>query len=65
MDNEQAEILAEALGGTAWDSGGGINVIKLERPNGSFVVISDEVVCEYGSEEDFDNNKPVSSIFLH
>jgi len=31
MDNEQAKILAEALGGTAWNSGGDINIIKLER----------------------------------
>ena len=65
MDSEQAEIVAEALGGTAWDSGGGINLIKLERQNGSFVVISDEVVCEYGNEQDFENNKAVNSIFLH
>jgi len=65
MDTGQAEIVAEALGGTAWDSGGGINLIKLERQNGSLVVISDEVVCEYSNEEDFDKNRPVNSIFLH
>jgi hypothetical protein len=65
MDNEQAKIVAEALGGTSWDSGGGINLIKLERQDGCLVVLSDEVVCEYKNEEDFNNNKPVNSIFLH
>ena len=65
MDSGQAEVVAEALGGTSWDSGAGINLIKLERQDGCLVVISDEVVCEYSNEQDFDHNKPISSIFLH
>jgi hypothetical protein len=65
MDSEQAELAARALGGTAWNSGGGINLIRFERQNGTLVIISDEVVCEYSSEGDFDNSRPANSIFLH
>ena len=65
MDSEQAKIVAEALGGTSWDSGGGIYLVRLERQDGRIVIISDEVVCEYENEDEFDKNNPISSILLH
>jgi len=65
MDEGQAQEIAQALGGNAWNSGGGICLVKIERADGHLVVISDEVICEYESESDFDNSNPLHSILLH
>lgn len=65
MNNEQAEIVAEALGGVPWDSGGGINLVGFKRTDGHLVVISDETICEYESEEAFDEGRSLQSILLH
>jgi hypothetical protein len=65
MDAENAGIIAEALGGTSWNSGGGIHLVRVERADGHLVVISDEVVCEYENENAFDENRPARSILLH
>lgn len=51
MDEERAEKLAQALGGDAWQSGGGIWLVIVHRQDGGLVVFSDEVVCQYESEE--------------
>jgi hypothetical protein len=65
MNAELAKIVAEALGGVSWNSGGGINLVRIERADGHLVVVSDEVICEYEDEEAFDTNRPVRSILLH
>ena len=54
MDERSAKVIAEALGGAAWQSGGGVWLALKERPDGRLVVISDEVVCEYASLRDFE-----------
>jgi hypothetical protein len=64
MDERQAEALAKAVGGEAWQSGGGIYVVALRRPDGSIVVFSDDVVAEYPDDEAFDAGQPSASIML-
>lgn len=65
MDEVQATAVAEALGGTAWNSGGGIWLVRFERSDGKQVLLSDEVVCEYENEDALDNGDPTSSMLLH
>jgi len=65
MDYEIAEQAAKIFGGEAWDSGGGICLICIPQNDGRLVVISDEAVCEYNSEEDFEKNLASKSILLH
>jgi hypothetical protein len=65
MDEKQADMVADALGGQAWQSGGGIWLVLLRQGNGKLVVISDEAVCEYDDEQHFEESKPAKAIFLH
>jgi len=43
----------------------GINLVRIERADGHLVVVSDEVICEYESEEAFDASRLIRSILLH
>jgi len=65
MDEKQADAMAQILGGETWQSGGDIWLVILRRTGGKLVVISDEVVTEYLSEEAFVENRASNSIFLH
>ena len=65
MDENQADAVAEALGGETWQSGGDIWLVLLRRGDGGLVVISDEVVCEYEDEAAFESNRPKTSVVLH
>lgn len=65
MDEAQAEAVAEALGGSAWQSGGDIWLVITRRADGKVVAISDEVVCEYDSEEALGTGKPSATMVLH
>lgn len=65
MNERQATVVAESLGGTTWQSGGGIWLVLLRRSDGRLVVISDEVVCEYETEDHFEECRPRVSIPLH
>lgn len=64
MDERQANAIADALGGESWQSGGGIYVVAIRKPGGRLVVISDERVAEYASEEDFDAARPDTTVDL-
>ena len=64
MNEEQANKVAEALGGSTWQSGGDIWLVLINRKDGRLVVISDDVVCEYANQESFDNCQPSVSINL-
>ena len=64
MNEEQATAIAAALGGEAWQSGGDIWLVILNRDDGHLVVMSDEVVCEYENEEAFDEAKALRTIHL-
>jgi len=65
MEYLQAEQTAKLFGGEVWDSGGGICLICIPQNDGRLVVISDEAVCEYNSEEDFEKNLAGKYILLH
>ncbi len=64
MNEEKAKILAQALGGQPWQSGGGIYVVLIQRQDGHMVSITDECICEYGSREKFEENKSCNTILL-
>jgi hypothetical protein len=65
MNEKQAETIANALGGEAWQSGGGIWLVLLRQGNGKLVVISDEAVCEYDDEKHFEESKPAKTILFN
>ena len=65
MDEEQANAIAEALGGCAWNSGGNIWLVRFERSDGKLAVLSDECLCEYVNEDTFADCQPHTSILLH
>ena len=64
MNEEKAEATAAALGGETWHSGGGIWLVLIRRKDGKLVVVSDEAVCEYESQEQFDEGEATNTIFL-
>ena len=64
MNEVEASSVAEALGGYEWQSGGGIWLVRLERDDGSIVVISDDAVCEYEDVEALQAGDSISAIFL-
>jgi hypothetical protein len=64
MDEQRANELARAIGGEAWQTGGGIYVVALRRPDGSIVVFSDDLVAEYPDDEAYDAAEPSKSILL-
>jgi hypothetical protein len=64
MDEARATSVAEALGGEAWQSGGGIWLVLLRRPDGHVVVLSDESVCEYEDQDALDEGRAESMILL-
>lgn len=46
-DEGAAQTLADAIGGQVWQSGEGIYVVSLRRPDGSTVVMPDDLVAGY------------------
>ena len=64
MDERQATKVVQALGGEIWQSGGGIWLVLLRRADGMLTVISDEVVCEYETEQALEENQPHATILL-
>ena len=64
LNEVTAPQVARTLGGEAWQSGGGVWLVLVRRRDGSLVVVSDEVVCEYSSESDFETVAPARSISL-
>lgn len=64
MDERIAEQLATILGGEAWQSGGGIWLVTVNREDGSLVVFSGDAICEYENDEAFDASRASKTIFL-
>ena len=64
MDEKKAKKLADILNGQAWQSGGGIWLVLKRFQDGRLVVISEEAVCEYASEEDFESGSHQQAILL-
>ena len=64
MDEQQAQAIADILGGETWNTGGGICLVVKKRSDGRVVAISDESVCEYENQQALDQGKPSVSIVL-
>lgn len=64
MDERTADQLASIVGGEAWQSGGGIYLVTVNRDDGSLVVFSGDAICEYENDEAFDASKPSKTILL-
>lgn len=64
MDERTAEQLAVIVGGEAWQSGGGIWLVTVNRDDGSLVVFSGDAICEYESDEAFDAGRASKTILL-
>jgi len=63
-EEAKARAVAEALGGEAWQSGGGIWLTVITKTDGHLVVISDDVICAYESEAAFEQGRPTTTIHL-
>ncbi len=64
MNEQQANALAEIFSGEAWDSGGGLWLAAYWRGDGKYIVFSGDSICEYASEDDFDNSNAAQTIVL-
>jgi len=64
MTESEAQTLAAVLGGDAWNSGGGIQLVVIERSDGRVVAISDDAVCEYADRDALMHGRPSNSIML-
>jgi hypothetical protein len=65
LTESEVQRLAAALGGDVWDSGGGVELIVVERPDGRAVAISEEAVGEYADIEALTGGQPpLNSIIL-
>lgn len=65
MDERTAEQLASIVGGEAWQSGGGIWLVTVNRDDGSLVVFSGDAICEYESDEAFDASRASKTLLLN
>jgi hypothetical protein len=64
MNEKQAEALATVFSGEAWDSGGGIWLAAYWRGDGKYIVFSGDAVCEYDSDQAFDEGDASNTIVL-
>ena len=64
LNETTAPLVARALGGAEWQSGGGIWLVLIRRADGKVVAISDEAVCEYADEASLSDAAPERSILL-
>jgi hypothetical protein len=65
MSEQQANQLASAIGGEAWQSGGDIWIVVKHSHHGRVITLSDDVICEYPTAADFERNaEPAAAISL-
>lgn len=64
MDERTAAQLASIVGGEAWQSGGGIWLVTVNRDDGTLVVFSGDAICEYESDEAFDAARASKTILM-
>jgi hypothetical protein len=64
LTESEVQRLAAVLGGDVWDSGGGVELIVIEKPDGRVVAVSDESVCEYADRDALESGQPSNSITL-
>jgi NDP-sugar pyrophosphorylase family protein len=64
MNEVSATELARVLGGRAEDTGAGMWNVVLVRADGKIVVFSGDCVCEYDSEENYEEGRSQAMIAL-
>ena len=64
MTESEAQAVAAVVSGNVWDSGGGIQLVVIERSDGRVVAVSDEVVCEYADRDALTHGRPSNTIML-
>lgn len=64
VTEEEATLLASSIGGQVWQSGGGVHVVLLRRPDGAIVAFSDDLVAEYADENALEAAAPSTTILL-
>lgn len=64
MDQRTAEQLAVLVGGEAWQSGGDIWLVTVNRDDGSLVVFSGDAICEYENDVAFDAGNSSKAIVM-
>jgi len=64
LNERTAPMVADALGGDAWLSGGWIWLVVKRTADGRVVTISPEVINEYADEQAFEANRPKSSMVM-
>lgn len=65
LTESEVQRLAAVLGGEVWDSGGGVELIVIERPDGRVVAVSDEAVGEYADLDALTGGQqPLNSILF-
>jgi len=65
MTEQQAEIVASALGGEAWNSGGDIWLVVFRRSDGKVIALSDESLVVYDSAGAMMGGEGSQSVPLH
>ena len=64
MTKDQAVSAADIFGGQVWQSGGGIWLVIIHRADGSKIIISDESVVEFATEDEFESGSERNRIIL-
>ena len=64
MNEMQANSLANIVGGEAWQSGGGVWLVTLDREDDHIIVFSGDAVCEYESDDAFNDGRASNTIVM-
>ena len=64
LNEARADTLARIYDAEAWQSGGGIWLVIKRGPDGCIIVFSDDAVCLYAGEADFDDGRAQTAIQL-
>ena len=65
LTERTAGLIAHALGGRSWQSGGGTWLVLLNsRHNNHLIAISEDVICAYADQKALERNDPLQAIQL-
>ncbi len=66
MNEQKAKTMAAILGGSYYNSGGGVWLVVFVNKLGRYVVISDEVMAEFKSQASFERgDRPLKEVVLY
>jgi hypothetical protein len=65
MIEQEATAIAEAIGGETWQSGGDTWLVILRKADGRVVALTDDCICEYESDDAFQDGRATATIMLH